>query len=177
MTDVTCAFDDDGADYDSHEFNQRDTFPKLPGYDVTCEDVFGIPLISGFSLALDEERSANLTEGQIFGTPGFMAPEQAAGRIRDLGPATDVYGLGAILYTMLAGRSPYGKKDTNVCTIISRILEHDPEPVSSMNATVDSRLEAICHKCLARKPESRYASALHLSHDLRNYLEHTGGRR
>lgn len=139
----------------------------------TYEEVFGIPIISSFGLALDDERRASLRDGEVFGTLAYMAPEQAAGRCHAIGPASDVYALGAILYTTLTGHPPFALKgaETSSSALIRQVLEQEPEPVSRLNRTVDGRLDAICRTCLSKRPESRYGSALELALALRDYRE------
>lgn len=143
---------------------------------LTCEDVYGIPLISSFGLALDDERRATLQDGEVFGNPAYMAPEQVAGRCHAIGPASDVYALGAILYTMLTGHPPFRAQATNYRDLLSQVMEREPEPVSRLNPAVDERMDAICRTCLARQPESRYATALELARTLRDYVEQSRTR-
>ncbi len=127
------------------------------------------PHVTDFGLAkrLDGDSRQTRT-GAVLGTPGYMAPEQAAGRTRDLGPATDVYGLGAILYECLTGRPPF-QAETPVATI-QQVLERDPAPPSLLNPNVEKDLETICLKCLEKDPANRYASAAAVAEDLRHYL-------
>ena len=139
------------------------------------EDVYGIPVVSGFELAIDGQCLAGLTEGQIRGTPAYMAPEQALGRHRVVGPATDVFGLGAILYELLTGRPPF--RGPTVADVLRRVVGDEPEPVRELNAGVDRDLEAICRRCLHKEPAGRYADGLGLASALRAYLGRRSTRR
>jgi hypothetical protein len=97
-----------------------------------------------------------------------MAPEQAGGRVKDQGPWTDVYGLGAVLYELLTGRAPF-KAETPLDTIM-QVLETDPVPPRLLNPKIDADLETICLKCLEKEPERRYATADEVAADLQSYL-------
>jgi eukaryotic-like serine/threonine-protein kinase len=141
----------------------------------THEGAYGIPLLSGFELALDKQRLGEVAEGHVRGTPAYMAPEQAQGRSRDIGPATDVYGLGAILYEMLTGRAPFQATTFPEC--FKQIAETAPEPVRKLNPRVDAKLEAICHKCLNKSPAERYAGGLELATELEAYVAGLSKRR
>jgi serine/threonine-protein kinase len=124
--------------------------------------------VTDFGLALSLERDLSLTQtGAIVGTPGYMSPEQASGH-RDLTPATDVYGLGAVLYALLTGRPPF--KGNSTLDTLLHVKERDPDPPSLWNWSLDRTLEAICLKCLAKEPGQRYASAAALADDLENWL-------
>jgi serine/threonine protein kinase len=130
----------------------------------------GIPKLTDFGLAkrLGQEDSPSIS-GQVIGTPLFMAPEQASGRTHDLGPAVDIYALGAILYEMLTGRPPF-KAETATETL-RLVIDVDPVPPSRLVPRLARDLESICLKCLAKDPRNRYASAGSLMLDLRHYLE------
>lgn len=128
------------------------------------------PKITDFGLAKDlAPGGESLTQtGAIIGTPGFMPPEQAASNRGQIGPASDVYSLGAILYACLTGRPPF-QAATRVDTIFL-VLEQDPVPPRLLNPAVDRDLELICLKCLQKPPEMRYPSAAALAADLEAFL-------
>ena len=129
----------------------------------------GIPKITDFGLAKRLESDGRQTEsGQIMGTPCYMAPEQARGHTKDVGPAADVYALGAILYEMLTGRPPF-KGETPIETV-RQVIDDDPVPLSRLVPRVAHDLETICLKCLAKEPDRRYASAQALADDLERFL-------
>ncbi len=129
----------------------------------------GTPKLSDFGLAKPLHEAIPITRsGAILGTPCYMAPEQAAGLIRELGPLTDIYSLGTILYEALTGQPPF-QALTAFETI--RQVEHDlPMPPSQRAAQVPADLEAICLKCLEKVPARRYPSALALAEDLKRFL-------
>jgi serine/threonine protein kinase len=119
--------------------------------------------------AKEEEGLRQLTvEGQVLGTPGYMAPEQAAGQPERIDERTDVYGLGAILYEILTGQAPFSGPD--VRTVLTRVQHDAPAPPHAMNRTVDAALEAICLKALHKLPQERFASAQELAQEVRRFL-------
>src|SRR5262249_49916721 len=106
--------------------------------------------------------------GAALGTASYMAPEQARGDNRHVGPTTDVYALGAILYEALTGFPPYRGATRDMT--IHQVLYGEATPPSHVQAAVSAALEAICLKCLARAPKQRYATALLLADDLSRFL-------
>ncbi len=132
-------------------------------------DEDGRPHVSDFGLAKRVEADDHLTlTGAVLGTPSYMAPEQAAGTRGKLGPASDVYSLGTILYQMLTGRLPF-QAATPVETVLL-VLEQEPLPPRLLNPRADRELEMIALKCLQKPPELRYHSAGALADDLDAYL-------
>jgi len=132
-------------------------------------DVDGGPHVSDFGLAKRVEGNDPLTlTGAILGTPCYMAPEQAAGTRGKLGPASDVYSLGTMLYQMLTGRPPF-QAASPVDTVLL-VLEQDPLPPRLLNPRADRELEMISLKCLQKPPDLRYPSAAALADDLESYL-------
>lgn len=107
-------------------------------------------------------------EGQVLGTPAYMAPEQASGQREWVGPASDIYGLGAILYTLLTGRTPYAGSEA--ADVLSRVREGAPDRPGMLQRGVPRPLEAVCLKAMARHPQDRYASASDLAHDMERWL-------
>ncbi|MGH7172763.1 MAG: WD40 repeat domain-containing serine/threonine protein kinase, partial [Gemmataceae bacterium] len=130
--------------------------------------LYGIPKITDFGLAKHLDVQSQTRTGAILGTPSYMAPEQAEGRAHAIGPATDVYGLGAILYEMLTGRPPF-ESDSSLTTI-RQLLGQDPVPPSQLHLKVPRDLETICLKCLEKEPARRYSSAEELAEDLYRFL-------
>ncbi|HYT87098.1 MAG TPA: serine/threonine-protein kinase [Gemmataceae bacterium] len=130
----------------------------------------GTPKITDFGLAKCLDGTAAQTQsGDVLGTPAYMAPEQAAGRSREVGPACDVWSLGAILYELLTGRPPFRSEDR--LDLLLQVLEREPDRLRVHNRTVEPALEAICLKCLEKSPADRYPSALALAEDLAAYLQ------
>ncbi|HEY7329153.1 MAG TPA: protein kinase [Gemmataceae bacterium] len=123
--------------------------------------------IADFGLAHQESSHLTMT-GQVLGTPCYMAPEQAAGKVREVGPAADVYALGAILYELLAGRPPF--RGAAPMEVIREVQESDPLSPRRLEPQIPRDLETICLKCLRKEPGQRYGSARELADDLRRYL-------
>jgi tetratricopeptide (TPR) repeat protein/tRNA A-37 threonylcarbamoyl transferase component Bud32 len=106
--------------------------------------------------------------GQVIGTPAYMAPEQAAGRLDQLGPASDVYSLGATLYCLLTGKAPFENRE--VWRILEKVYRGEFPPPRQINSSIPRPLSAICLKAMALKPEDRYASAQALADDMEHWL-------
>ncbi len=129
-----------------------------------------VPRICDFGLAKLLDMEAEETRSLVIaGSPSYMAPEQAEGRKEELGPATDVYGLGAIFYELLVGRPPFRGK-TNLETL-RQVATEEPTAPRQLRSGIASDLETICLKCLAKKPGRRYLTAADLADDLERYLE------
>jgi len=127
------------------------------------------PRLTDFGLAKIAEQPSQATlHGTVCGTPNYMAPEQAAGHVERIGPATDVYALGAVLYELLAGQPPV--VGSSQADTLRRVLIDDPPPVRRRNPTAPVDLEAIVMKCLEKSPARRYGGAGELADDLRRFL-------
>jgi eukaryotic-like serine/threonine-protein kinase len=138
-----------------------------PGNILLTRD--GIPKITDFGLAKQMHTDSGHTQtGSILGTPNFMSPEQAEGRLEEVGPASDVYSLGAILYCTLTGRPPF--IGATPMETLGQVVHDEPLPPSRLQSRVSRDLETICLKCLAKSPEKRYGSAAELADDLRRHL-------
>jgi TolB-like protein/Tfp pilus assembly protein PilF len=130
----------------------------------------GEPLVSDFGLAKWLDTSSHLTRTlTIFGTPGYIAPEQVNGSAGKLGPASDVYSLGAILFDLLAGRPPF--MGEHALKVIQQASEKPAPKLRILMPGLDRDLETICAKCLDREPSARYRSAGDLAEDLERWLE------
>ena len=130
----------------------------------------GQPRVTDFGLAKRLHGTSGLTaSGQILGTPSFMSPEQARGKVRGVGPRSDVYSLGAILYSLLTGRAPFS--GSNPIEVIKRVIERDPTPPRRLKPQLDKDLETITLKCLQKDPDERYSSARELAEDLGRFLK------
>ncbi|MDG3008423.1 protein kinase domain-containing protein [Paludisphaera mucosa] len=132
-------------------------------------DADGHAHVTDFGLAKRTTEDAELTQsGAILGTPAYMSPEQAAGRRGAVTTATDVYGLGGVLYTLLTGRAPFVGE--SVVETLDAVRTSSPARPRLLNAKIPRDLETICLKCLEKEPDRRYATAQALAEDLRAWL-------
>jgi WD40 repeat protein/tRNA A-37 threonylcarbamoyl transferase component Bud32 len=130
-----------------------------------------VPHVADFGLARLLDQDSGLTQtGELLGTPSYMAPEQASGGSAAITTATDVYGLGAILYVLLTGRPPFPGRTT--LETLQQVKGSEPESPRRLNPKVDRDLATICLTCLAKDPRRRYVSAQALAEDLENWLGH-----
>jgi serine/threonine protein kinase len=140
-----------------------------PGNVLLTED--GTPKISGFGIARRLDRTAGLTRtGTPFGAPSYMAPELSTGNPQAVGPAVDIFALGAILYELLTGRPPF-RAETASETLM-QVISHEPVAPAQLNPTVPLDLQTICMKCLEKGPKKRYSTAGALADDLARFLKH-----
>lgn len=134
-------------------------------------DADGHPHLTDFGLARIGTDDTRLTRtGDLLGTPGYMAPEQAGGRRDAIGVPADVYSLGAVLYQLLTGRAPFTGE--NVPEVLRQVVEAEPVAPGLLNPQVPRDLETICLKCLRKEPATRYARASELADDLGRFLRH-----
>jgi serine/threonine protein kinase len=130
----------------------------------------GTPKITDFGLAKDLEAEVFLSHtpsGTLLGTPSYMAPEQAWGKTGEVGPAADVYAMGAILYEALTGRPPF--LASRLLEVLEQVRSQDPLPPARFRPKLPRDLGTICLKCLQKRPQGRYAGALDLAEDLRRF--------
>ena len=129
----------------------------------------GVPKITDFGLAKKLEGDSGQTkDGSIMGTPSYMAPEQARGELKNLGPSADIYSLGAMLYEMLVGRPPF--LGTTPFETILQVIKEEPVPPSRLIGKLPPDVETICLKCLQKEPAKRYATAELLAEDCRRFI-------
>lgn len=132
-------------------------------------DEKGEPQVTDFGLATRIDGDSELTHSNaLLGTPSYMAPEQTTSGRGRVSTATDVYGLGTVLYALLAGRAPF--TGTTLVETLDLVRTQTPEPPSRLNPRVPHDLDVICRKCLEKEPERRYASALALAEDLSRWV-------
>jgi serine/threonine protein kinase len=133
---------------------------------------YGLPKVADFGLARQFDPSQPRPRDEVVaGTPDYMPPEQAAGQIQRVGPATDVYALGVILYEMLTGRRPFQGGSNRVT--LEKVRNQPPTPPRDIQPDVPAELEAICLRCLAKQPAGRYPSAAALADALLHYHAHS----
>jgi|GEM_PF-1618710 len=147
-----------------HGVVHRDLKPS----NVLVETESGAPVLTDFGLAkqLDDKSSQLTHSGQVMGTPAYMAPEQAAGHLDRVGPLSDVYSLGAVLYELLCGRPPFAG---NVGEVLRQVQTDEPPAPRTLNPRIHRDLETVCLKALAKDPAARYESAAALAADLERF--------
>jgi hypothetical protein len=154
-----------------HGVIHRDLKPAnilLEGGGQASGGVVGGGVVSGADPSLLNPKITDFGLAKRLGTPLYMSPEQAAGRTREIGPAADIYALGAILYVMLTGRPPFASD--NPVEVILQVLESDPPLPRRLRPEIPVDLECICLKCLEKQTADRYATAADLADDLYRYL-------
>ncbi len=130
----------------------------------------GQPMVTDFGLAKHSGEADGLTvSGQVMGTPAFMSPEQAQGRLSEIGPRSDVYSLGAMFYYLLTGRPPFCGE--SVMETLKQVVEAEPMPPRKLKPAIPRDLETISLKCLDKSPQRRYGTARELAEDLRHNLD------
>lgn len=133
-------------------------------------DSNGIARLTDFGLAKHTDAGESLTRtGVVLGTPSYMSPEQASGRMGNISPASDVYSLGSVLYHALTGRPPFVGKTT--MDMLLQVMEQDPPNPRLLNPKIDRDLEMVLVRCLQKPPDLRYPSAAKLASDLNAYLK------
>jgi tRNA A-37 threonylcarbamoyl transferase component Bud32 len=139
-----------------------------PGNILMAAD--GTPKVGDFGLAKRMDSDAGQTRsGAVMGSPGYMAPEQAAGRAKQVGPAADIYALGAILYELLTGRPPF--EGESIPELLAKVAQETPEPPSARRPGVPRDLDTVTLKCLEKLPAHRYPTAAALAEDLRRFQQ------
>jgi WD40 repeat protein len=138
---------------------------------VTRHSPLATPKITDFGLAkvLHDEAEARTRSGALVGTPRYMAPEQVKKGLGEVGPHTDVYALGVILYELLTGRPPF--EGDSEFDVLAQVVADEPPAPSLLRPRVHRDLETVCLKCLAKEPGQRYAAAGELAEDLRRFLD------
>lgn len=130
------------------------------------------PVVVDFGLAHHQRSDQDQQDGvpTIAGTPAYMSPEQVEGQLEAIGPASDIYSLGVILYRLLAGRLPY---QGSLRSVLTRILHDQPPSPSTFNGQIDSALETVCLQAMAKDPQRRFASMEEMAKSLAEYLKAT----
>ena len=153
-----------------HYAHQRGTLHRDLKPQNVLIDAVGQPRITDFGLAKLTKQDSGVTQtGTVMGSPSYMPPEQASGRHDQVGPASDVYSIGAIFYQLLTGRAPF-RAETPLATL-QLLLNEEPVRPSRLNPRTPPDLETICLKCLEKRPERRYHSARELAEEVGRFLD------
>ena len=153
-----------------HFAHQRGTLHRDLKPQNILIDAADQPRITDFGLAKIAKEDSQLTQsGVIMGSPSYMPPEQAAGRLGEVGPASDVYSLGAVLYELLTGRPPF--RGESAMATLREVMEDEPAAPRRLKADVPPDLETICLKCLEKSPAARYHTARGLAEELDRFLK------
>jgi serine/threonine protein kinase len=152
------------------DLSSPESVQSVKSVDLFCPKItdFGLAKCADSGGAAPALRGPTVT-GELLGTPNYMAPEQATVPAQPIGPAADVYALGAILYELLTGRPPF-TGESPLATVL-QVVHDEPVSVTSLQPNVPRDLETICHKCLRKEPGKRYASALELADDLQRFRD------
>jgi serine/threonine protein kinase len=142
-----------------------------PADEPGLNTLWGCPKVSDFGLARlrDDAPDRGSVAGMVIGTPNYMAPEQAEGRLQEIGPATDVWALGVILYQLLTGRRPF--EGESVQGTLHQVCTAEPQPLRRLRPEVDEAVAAVVAHCLRKQPRERYPSAAALADDLKRFLD------
>jgi serine/threonine protein kinase len=140
-----------------------------PADEPALNTPWGCPKVTDFGLARLCDAEGGSVAGAVIGTPEYMAPEQAEGRVGEVGPAADVWALGVILYEVLTGRRPF--QGSSVLGTLRLVCEHEPEPVRAVRPEVPEALAAVVTRCLRKRAEERYPSAAALADELKRVLD------
>ncbi|HEY2787505.1 MAG TPA: FHA domain-containing serine/threonine-protein kinase [Fimbriiglobus sp.] len=152
------------AEAHGHQVIHRDLKPVN-----VMMDEAGEPIILDFGLARREGSNSHLTiQGQVMGTPGYMAPEQLNGDVDQMGPCSDVYSLGVIFYELLCGRPPF---QGDMIALASQVMCDPPPPMRLRRPGIDAKLETICFKALEKKPEYRWPSMRDFAASVADWLD------
>jgi hypothetical protein len=153
-----------------HFAHQRGTLHRDLKPQNVLIDAADQPRITDFGLAkITKDDSQRTQSGVIMGSPSYMPPEQAAGRTGDIGPASDVYSMGAMLYELLTGRPPF--RGTTAMATLRDVMESEPATPRRLKADIPPDLETVCLKCLEKSPVARYPTARALAEELDRFLK------